>query len=935
MEAMMAEQEQGHVSNVYIEPAGDETAATSLSGTSTLTLYDVADFSESGGQLQVNGLVYSYLTIDDVNATITLATTLSADVLVDTAVYHYPLAEEKWAMVQLSDEEDVILARIPHTMHDRFTDGIRPDDEQESVFITPEGGVWTVLDVIAKVPEIEENYLGSDGFPPTISPTPEAFGTVGAILLRWVPLSNADPVTYDVHMSTSTGFAVSGANLIVEDETGSAVTITKNPDGSDLVPATNYYFRVVVKDEDGAAAASSEVSAQTKQATNAEISAAFAYLGQIYVNQLLGGTLNADVLLASLISNRGGGAGAGVDIDPTGISIYDSLGVPATLLQPDLSKFKGAGEFDSLTVTGPGTFRDTTEIAQSAEVILRSATTAPVAPPSIIVGWPHVETYDKLSGGYGLYWDGSEWNTVKEGVDAFGYVFPVVKRSGASPDVILGTPTGMHPWGGLTRIGTNWYVFGWRNDEFSGYTWYITQYDSSGVQQSQVAYTPLDAAFGSGADFSAGLGVGAIGTDDTNILIAEFDDANNRFRIQTRNATTLAVSATLNTAANAGFTGPVVGIQRGSFDLGATRSIILSKNAGHHWPFDTSGVYQVNEAYPSPVPGTMSGFDWDGTRFWSTRAKHVATDASIIKHSTYKWLAADLRPHYTTSTWRDTDSTGGTHQTDMGPVATFAMKKRAWVTLTSPVIPDLGGTDDPNAVSFFLGDVNATRTNLWQQTLPGDGINGILIGDSIVLSGTNPPATNDFPGSTPAVMRNDDFTLVISADGSVDALNYYENGQPFYRPILIRKSADQTILNSVVVQQDTHLRFDAVANGVYFISVMALVNQSANATGMDIQLGFSVPAGASWSGGGPGPDVSIGTTASGSGDWSGVIGSGATMLPYGLDGNADQPTIIPFFATLVMGGTAGTVIFTWSQLNLTNVTLRMKVGSFLRAERIS
>ena len=931
---LSTEQMQGRVLQVNIDHAGDQLAADAAIGASVLSLYDVADFSETGGQLQVNGLTYSYLSIDDVAATITLATTLTVAVLTDDQVYSFPLAEEKWAMVQLDNEDDVILARIPHNLYDRFADGIRTEDDQESALITLEGGVWTVGDIIAKVPEIEASYVGTDGLAPTASPTPIAYGTPLSILLRWVPLSNADSVTYDVHMSTINGFTedlVGNTTRIVQDEVGSSATIRKLPSGLDLIYGFVYYFKLVTKDADGLAPASPQVSGQMQQITNADISAAYAYLGQVVVDQLVGGTLSADVVLASMFSNRGGGAGAGVDWDPSGISLFDSAGVPATVLQPGSSKFLGEGEFGSLTSTGPAAFRDLVEIAKGAEVYLRSNTTAPVSPPSAVINWPGSFTQDLFSGNYGLVWTGTDWATVGDSVN------PLIQRSTAA-DVALGnTPSGKpRPWGGVTKIGTDWFVLGWRQIPSGlSHEWIITKYDSTGVFVAEFTYIPVTAT--EFDDISAGIGVAAIGTDGTNVLIAEFDDANNRFRIQVRSPTTLAVSSTINTGANAGFTGTVMGIIGGNFDFGSFRYCILSRNGHHVWPFTSAGVYNATEAFPVPAPAQCSGLTWDGTRFWTTNAKTAATGlAQVYKHSTYAWnTSGDLLPHKATCIWRDTDATGGTHETTMGGITTFLMKKRAGVTLTSAAIPDLGGTDDPNAVAFFLNVVDSARTNFWRQTLPADGVNTITVSDGIVLSGTNPPATNDFPSATPGLVRNDLGTVIVSGNGSVDANDYLYQHTPFYPPILVSKAANQGILNSIAVQQDTHLRFNAVANAKYLVTIMALASVSGSATTADIQLGMSLPAGASWSGGGPNPNVAVGAGPIGSGDWSALLGSAAAMLPYGMDATPGASTILFLFAEVTTVGTAGTAIFTWRMSTLQNVTLTIATRSVLKAERIS
>jgi hypothetical protein len=46
----------------------------------------------------------------------------------------------------------------------------------------------------------------SDGVAPASSPTPVVTGGVGFIAVRWTPIVNADPVTYEVHASTDPDF---------------------------------------------------------------------------------------------------------------------------------------------------------------------------------------------------------------------------------------------------------------------------------------------------------------------------------------------------------------------------------------------------------------------------------------------------------------------------------------------------------------------------------------------------------------------------------------------------------------------------------------------------------------------------------------------------------------------------------------------------------
>lgn len=151
---------------------------------------------------------------------------------------------------------------------------------------------------------------------------------------------------------------------------------------------------------------------------------------------------------------------------------------------------------------------------------------------------------------------------------------------------------------------------------------------------------------------------------------------------------------------------------------------------------------------------------------------------------------------------------------------------------------------------------------------------------------------------------------------------------------LVRKSADQSVNNSVTPVADTHLRFTAVASRNYIVQAMLIVSQSGNATGADFKLGFSLPAGATWSGGAGGPDATVGATASGSGNWSGQFGAAAATLVYGLDGNVGNMTALFFTATVAMSTTPGTVALMWAQNVATAVNTTVKIGSYIRAELI-
>lgn len=152
--------------------------------------------------------------------------------------------------------------------------------------------------------------------------------------------------------------------------------------------------------------------------------------------------------------------------------------------------------------------------------------------------------------------------------------------------------------------------------------------------------------------------------------------------------------------------------------------------------------------------------------------------------------------------------------------------------------------------------------------------------------------------------------------------------------IRIRKAADQPVTNNAAIVPDTHLQFSALASRFYIVTAMLIVTQSANSTAADFKIGFSLPAGATWTGGAPNPDASIGTTAVGSGNWTAQFGAAAATLSYGLDGNAANFTALFLHATVAMSTTAGTVALAWAQNTATAITTTVKGGSYLKAELI-
>lgn len=101
----------------------------------------------------------------------------------------------------------------------------------------------------------------SDGVAPGSSPTPEVEGGYGFFSVKWASVDNPDTVTYQVHVSASSGFDP-GPSTLAGSHAGTLAFIKNLPNGDPFLAATTYYFKLVAMDVDGEAAAGGEDSAQ-------------------------------------------------------------------------------------------------------------------------------------------------------------------------------------------------------------------------------------------------------------------------------------------------------------------------------------------------------------------------------------------------------------------------------------------------------------------------------------------------------------------------------------------------------------------------------------------------------------------------------------------------------------------------------------------------
>ena len=117
----------GIVTVVEEVPAGSELAVDAALAAGTLTVEDPTDFSSDGGELLLNDDELGYTTVDEATGVITLDVPLAVAAVAGDLVLAAPLTIERFAHVELEEQEETLQARVPHALYDRLPVGIREE----------------------------------------------------------------------------------------------------------------------------------------------------------------------------------------------------------------------------------------------------------------------------------------------------------------------------------------------------------------------------------------------------------------------------------------------------------------------------------------------------------------------------------------------------------------------------------------------------------------------------------------------------------------------------------------------------------------------------------------------------------------------------------------------------------------------------------------
>lgn len=146
---------------------------------------------------------------------------------------------------------------------------------------------------------------------------------------------------------------------------------------------------------------------------------------------------------------------------------------------------------------------------------------------------------------------------------------------------------------------------------------------------------------------------------------------------------------------------------------------------------------------------------------------------------------------------------------------------------------------------------------------------------------------------------------------------------------LVRKTADETVNNSAVMQNDDHLLFSAEASSTYLVECWLMFDGS---TAADLKVGWSLPTGA---------EIYFGTPQTGTVRYWDSVGTATS--PQALHVSAGTLAMGTVSGTragaslagiLVMAGTAGTVNFQWAQNSATAADTTIFANSLLRYQKV-
>lgn len=505
--------------------------------------------------------------------------------------------------------------------------------------------------------------------------------------------------------------------------------------------------------------------------TTPKLVAASVVAGKVAAGALTADTFAATLVLASLIKTAI--SGARVELDAAGFRAYGSSGdllvnIPTTGAPVYVNAVL---EALSLSVTGNAVFQGpANEIAQAAVLQLDSKQGNPSQAPSLAANWgtPLVPAAPALTG----------WNSVGGYYDSAGgaggatacfvaivnddptfHVYEWKLSDGTlDRDTVLAVPAGFKGFQQcyVTRIGASWYVTA-LNAAGNSCLYKFARSDGSLTSGPTV----ISGDFGGSLNNASG-----IVTDGTSLYVQGNDVGSDQARVAKYNTSLVYQSAVVLTKGAGAYAAGSLAYA----DIGAGGLFYAAFYVGgaytNWYSFALTGGAQIaNTEFPvvTALASAWPNLFWDGTNFRGTKTSSDSAARAIYTHTNWTWTTASAL-YWVAYAWYDSNATGGTHESVIGPRQSITMGRRQVLTITSQDVPGGTGTDYADSVRFYMKP-NATDPGSTALKLQSTGSASTVSLTDYASGGAADSATNTFPGGTPGEVRSQAGEWYLRGDG--------------------------------------------------------------------------------------------------------------------------------------------------------------------------